>query len=57
MTDSLFLQSMNDKEKEAWESFRDVVHNFLGNRKAKKLQGDCESHANGISSSRLQHEP
>ena len=29
---------MNDKEKEAWESFRDVVHNFLGNRKAKNYK-------------------
>ena len=37
MTDSLFLQSMNDKKKEAWESFRDV-HNFLGNRKAKNYK-------------------
>ena len=29
---------MNDKEKKAWESFRDVVHNFQGNRKAKNYK-------------------
>jgi len=38
LTDSLFLQSMNDNKKEAWESFRDVLHNFLGNRKAKNYK-------------------
>ena len=32
--DQAFVQAMNDKEKEAWLSFVDVMKNFLGNKKA-----------------------
>lgn len=33
LTDPLFLETMGDKEKEAWDSFKNVVHKFLGNTK------------------------
>lgn len=33
LSDSLFVESMNEKEKEAWESFKGVVLRFLGNTK------------------------
>ncbi|GBO33533.1 hypothetical protein AVEN_139181-1 [Araneus ventricosus] len=31
--DSLFSETMGDKEKEAWDSFKHVVHRFLENTK------------------------
>ena len=33
LCDPFFPESMNDREKEAWESLADVVHKFLGNKK------------------------
>ncbi|GBN05213.1 hypothetical protein AVEN_143040-1 [Araneus ventricosus] len=33
LSDSLFSETMRDKEKEAWDSFKDVVHRFLENTK------------------------
>ncbi|GBM79654.1 hypothetical protein AVEN_62401-1 [Araneus ventricosus] len=33
LSDSLFSESMGDKEKEASDSFKDVVHRFLRNTK------------------------
>lgn len=33
LSDPLFLETMGEKEKEAWNSFKDVVHKFLGNTK------------------------
>ncbi|GBM27625.1 hypothetical protein AVEN_35281-1 [Araneus ventricosus] len=33
LSDSLFSETTGDKEKEAWGSFEDVVHRFLGNTK------------------------
>ncbi|GBN94843.1 hypothetical protein AVEN_266157-1 [Araneus ventricosus] len=33
LSDSLSSETMGDKEKEAWDSFKDVVHTFLGNTK------------------------
>ncbi|GBN32472.1 hypothetical protein AVEN_194332-1 [Araneus ventricosus] len=29
LSDSLFSETMEDKEKEVWDSFKDVVHRFL----------------------------
>ena len=34
LSDPLFPDSMSPTEKDAWEAFVDVVHNFLGNRKS-----------------------
>ena len=34
MRDQAFVHTMNDKEKEAWLSFVNVIKNFLGNKKA-----------------------
>ncbi|GBM69927.1 hypothetical protein AVEN_96438-1 [Araneus ventricosus] len=31
LSDSLFSETMGDKEREAWDSFKDVVHRFLEN--------------------------
>jgi len=36
--DPLFFESMNERENEAWESFADVIHNFLGNSKDKNYK-------------------
>ncbi|KAK9712030.1 hypothetical protein QE152_g25118 [Popillia japonica] len=33
LTDTLFVESMNGKKKEAWVSFKDVVEKFLVNTK------------------------
>lgn len=33
LSDPLFSETMGEKEKEAWDSFKDVVHRFLGNTK------------------------
>ncbi|GBM45611.1 hypothetical protein AVEN_86547-1 [Araneus ventricosus] len=33
LSDSLSSETMGDKEKEAWDSFKGVVHRFLGNTK------------------------
>ena len=33
ITDPLFVETMGDKEKEARDSFKNVVHKFLGNTK------------------------
>lgn len=33
LTDPSFVETMNEKEKEAWVSFKDVVRKFLGNTK------------------------
>ncbi|GBL83795.1 hypothetical protein AVEN_132680-1 [Araneus ventricosus] len=33
LSDSLFSQTMGDNEKEAWDSFKDVVHRVLENTK------------------------
>ena len=33
LSDPLFLIYMNETEKEAWESFTDMVHDFLENKK------------------------
>ena len=33
LCDPLFPDSMSQTEKNAWEAFAEVVHNFLGNRK------------------------
>ncbi|GBM45014.1 hypothetical protein AVEN_211808-1 [Araneus ventricosus] len=33
LSDSLFSETMGDKEKEAWDSFKDAVHRFLENTK------------------------
>ncbi|GBM84783.1 hypothetical protein AVEN_121909-1 [Araneus ventricosus] len=33
LSDSLFSETMGDKEKEVWDSFKDVVHRFLENTK------------------------
>ncbi|GBM17809.1 hypothetical protein AVEN_99682-1 [Araneus ventricosus] len=33
LSDSLFSETMGDKEKEAWDSFKYVVHRFLENTK------------------------
>ncbi|GBN02353.1 hypothetical protein AVEN_260412-1 [Araneus ventricosus] len=33
LSDSLFSETMGDKEKEAWDSFKDVVHRVLENTK------------------------
>jgi len=33
LSGSMFSQSMNLTELEAWDSFREVVHNFLENKK------------------------
>ena len=34
INDELFITKMNDTEKNAWQSFKDVVFNFLGNKKS-----------------------
>ena len=33
--DPHFIESMNDVESRAWTSFKSMIQNFLGNRKAK----------------------
>ncbi|GBO42230.1 hypothetical protein AVEN_110161-1 [Araneus ventricosus] len=33
LSDSLFSETMKDKEKESWDSFKDVVHRVLENTK------------------------
>ncbi|GBM97386.1 hypothetical protein AVEN_105097-1 [Araneus ventricosus] len=33
LCDSLSSETMEDKEKDAWDSFKDVVHKFWGNTK------------------------
>ncbi|GBN57675.1 hypothetical protein AVEN_132937-1 [Araneus ventricosus] len=33
LSDSLLSETMEDKEKEVWDSFKDVVHRFLENTK------------------------
>ena len=46
------METMNEKEKEAWVSFKDVVRKFLGNTKDPNYATDASS----IRSSRLQDE-
>ena len=44
INDELFITKMNDTEKNAWQSFKDVVSNFLGNKKSpitKRLWNKC----------------
>jgi len=44
MADALFSKSMNVTDKEVWDSFADVVHNFLGNKKmtiTRRLWNAC----------------
>ena len=36
LSDTLFPKTMNETEKEVWESFRDAVHRFLVNKKNDK---------------------
>ena len=38
INDKLFITKMNDTEKNAWQSFKDVVSNFLGNKKSPNYQ-------------------
>ena len=38
INDELFITKMNDTEKNAWQSFKDVVSNFLGNKKSPNYQ-------------------
>jgi len=38
MRDNNFLESLNTTKKEAWLSFKDVVRNFLGNKKNKNYK-------------------
>ena len=38
INDELFITKMNDTEKNAWQSFKDVVSNFLGNKKSSNYQ-------------------
>ena len=40
LTDPLFSETMGEKEKEAWDSFKDVVHKFLGNTIFQKTVRD-----------------
>lgn len=37
MADSTFETSLSKKEKSAWSAFKDIVHNFLGNERAKNF--------------------
>ena len=38
MTDDFFTKTMNDVQREAWESFKDVTSKFLGNVKDPEYQ-------------------
>jgi len=38
LNDATFVDKMNNKEKAAWLSFKDVVENFLGNHKSENYR-------------------
>jgi len=38
LRDDSFIEHMNDTEKTAWESFKETVENFLGNKKSENYK-------------------
>ena len=57
INDELFITKMNDTEKNAWQSFKDVASNFLGNKKSPNyIPNDCGTNANQFPNTRLPNE-